>query len=269
MVGAVAQVMQIFEVLVDSGEGVSVSDLSGRLGINKGSASRLLATLEAEGYLVQNPITNRYELTLKLLSLSNRFTDRLGFPGGAQPILDRLAAEAGELVQLSAADGEQLYVIAKAEGDARIAVKSLIGRPMALHATAAGRAWLSALPLDEATAVVARRGLSAYTPCTITDLSSLREELQRVSTLGYAMQDEELIPHVSAVAVPVCHRVTGAPVGALDIVAPTFRFSQERRLGLRSALKAAAGEIESIWPDGFARGLRADRSGHRLLSTRN
>ncbi|MGE5619757.1 MAG: IclR family transcriptional regulator [Sphingomonadaceae bacterium] len=259
MVGAVAQVMQIFEILVDSSDGATVSDLGARLGINKGSASRLLTTLEAEGYLIQNPVTARYELTLKLLALANRLTDRLGFPAGAQPIIDRLAAEAGELVQLSAADGERLYVIAKAEGDARIAVKSLIGRLMIPHATAAGRAWLSAFPLDEATAIAAKQGLPAYTANTITDLGVLRAELERVAAQGFAVQDEELIPHVSAIAVPIRHRVTGAPLGALDIVAPTFRFPRGRRLGFLDSLKAAAEEIETLWPEGFAQRWRIGR----------
>ncbi len=251
--------MEIFEVLVDSGDGVGVSELSARLGINKGSTSRLLTTLEAEGYLIQNPITNRYELTLKLLAMANRFTDRLGFPGGVQPILGRLAAEAGELVQLSAGDGERLYVIAKAEGDSRLAVKSLMGRIMALHASAAGKAWLSAFLLDEATGILARQGVAALTEHTITDLATLRAQLERASIVGYATQDEELIPHVSAIAVPVRHRTTGAPLGALDIVAPTFRFSEERRLGYLESMQAAAEEIVAIWPEGFAHATRTER----------
>ncbi len=267
MVGAVSQVMEIFEILVDSPDGIGVSDLSLRLEINKGSTFRLLSTLEGAGYLVKNPITGRYELTLKLLALVNRLTDRLGFPGSSQPILSRLAAEVGELVQLSAGDGEQLYVIAKAEGDARIAVKSLMGRVMALHASAAGKAWLSAFHLDEATGIVARQGLQALTDRTITDLGTLRAELERASSLGYATQEEELIPHVAAVAVPLRHRVTGAPLGAIDIVAPTFRFPLERRLEFLRALQAAGEEIMAIWPEGFAHGLRVSHSAdHRVRS---
>lgn len=266
MVGAVSQVMEIFEILADSGEGASVSELSNRLGINKGSTSRLLCTLEQDGYLVKNPTTGRYELTLKLLALVNRFTGRLGFPSGAQPILSRLAVEVGELVQLCAADGEHLYVIAKAEGDERIAVKSLLGRIMALHASAAGKAWLSAFPLDEATGVVVRQGLAAWTDHTLTDLGTLRAELERASALGFATQDEELIPHVSSIAVPLRRRVTAAPLGALAIVAPTFRFSRERRLGFLRALQAAADQVVAIWPEGFAHllqvGQPADRRVH-------
>jgi DNA-binding IclR family transcriptional regulator len=256
MVGAVTQVLEILEMLVDSPEGLTVSDLSARLGINKGSTSRLLTTLEGSGYLIKNPLTNRYELTLKLLAMGNRLTDRLGFPGSAQPILNRLAAEAGELVQLMAGDGDQLYVIAKAEGDARIAVKSLMGRVMALHASAAGKAWLSAFPLDEATGILVRQGLGRLTDRTITDLGTLRDELGRAAALGYAMQEEELLPHVAAIALPLRHRVTGAPIGAIDIVAPTFRFPAERRLAFLGALKAAAEEIMAIWPERFAHGLR-------------
>ncbi len=105
MVGAVSQAMEILEILVDSPDGAGVSDLSSRLGINKGSTSRLLSTLEDDGFLARNPDTGRYVLTMKLLALANRLTDRLGFPASAQPILNRLAGEVGELVQLLAGDG--------------------------------------------------------------------------------------------------------------------------------------------------------------------
>ena len=256
VIGAASQVMEILEILVDTPDGVSVSDLSLRLGINKGSTSRLLTTLEGAGYLVKNPLTNRYELTLKLLAMTNRLTDRLGFPGSAQPTLNRLAAQVGELVQLMAGEGDQLYVIAKAEGDARIAVKSLMGRVMELHASAAGKAWLSAFPLDEATAILARQGLRRLTERTVTDLGLLRDELGRSAERGYAEQEEELLPHVAAIAVPLRHRVTGAPLGAMDIVGPTFRFSRERRLSHLQALREAAEEVMAVWPEGFARGWR-------------
>ncbi len=99
--------------------------------------------------------------------------------------------------------------------------------------------------------MVARQGTQSLTERTVTDLGSLRAELDRASGLGYAVQDEELMPHVAAIAVPIRHRVTGVPLGAIDIVAPAFRFPLERRLGFLLPLKAAAAEIMAIWPDGF------------------
>lgn len=251
-VNAVASAMEILELLADSREGVGVSELSDRFDMNKGSVSRLLTTLEQDGYVVQDPSTGRYGLTLKLVSLVNRYCDRLGFPAAAQPILNQLAQEAGELVQLAAGDGEQLYVIAKAEGDERIRITSLIGRAISLHASATARAWLSALPADEALALLARQRLHPLTPNTTTDLMALRRELEKARTQGFACQDEELMEHLSALAVPVCHRATGAHLGALAVVAPAFRFPYERKLEMVPSMQRAASQIAAVWPNGFA-----------------
>ena len=63
---------------------------------------------------------------------------------------NELSAATGELAQLSACDRGRLYVIAKAEGENRIRIESLLGREIALHASATGKAWLSGMPRDDA-----------------------------------------------------------------------------------------------------------------------
>lgn len=248
---AVNAAMRILEILVDSPDGVSVSELTELFDMNKGSVSRLLGTLEEDSYLSQLPSTGRYVLTLKLLSLANRYTDRLGFPAAVQPLIDHLAAKEGELVQLAASSGERLYVIAKADGDKRIRIESLLGRVLALHASAGGKAWLSAMPESEALAIVARQGLPRLTERTITDLSDLQRELEKARADGYAVQDQELMEQMAAIAVPICHRVTGYAVGSLTIAAPAFRFPIQRRLGLLESLRSAAEQMSSVWPDDF------------------
>jgi IclR family transcriptional regulator, acetate operon repressor len=248
---AVSAAMHILEILADSPDSISVSELTDHFEMNKGSVSRLLGTLEQEGYLSQLPSTGRYVLTLKLLSLANRYTDRLGFPGAVQPLIDRLAAEQGELVQLAASSGERLYVIAKADGDKRIRVESLLGKVIALHASAQGKAWLSALPENEALRILASQELPRLTERTVTDLFSLQQELERARANGYALQDQELMEHMAAIAVPVRHRVTGYAVGSLAIAAPAFRFPLERRLGLLGTLQATAERMAAVWPDDF------------------
>ena len=82
----------------------------------------------------------------------------------AQPILDRLAAESGELVRLSVIDGESLVWVGVAQG-ATGGLRYDPGREQGvvvhLASSAGGTAWLSTMSDEEALMAVSRQGLAA------------------------------------------------------------------------------------------------------------
>jgi IclR family acetate operon transcriptional repressor len=57
-----------------------------------------------------------YVLTIKLVSLGLGFLSNSGIVDVAQPLLDSLAEESGELVRLAVVDGDDLTFVAKAQG---------------------------------------------------------------------------------------------------------------------------------------------------------
>ena len=223
VITAVEHAMEILERLADAPTGLSVTDLSVHIGANKGSVARVLISLQGTGHVIQDAATEHYHLSLKAVSISNRYMDKLGFPQLIQPILNELAAATGELAQLSAYDHDRLYVIAKAEGENLIRVESLLGREIALHASATGKAWLSGLPRDDVIRILSRSPLVKLTPQTVTNLSAIEREIDETRKRGYALQREELMDHMCAVALPVRRNNDKFPVGALVIAAPTFR----------------------------------------------
>jgi IclR family acetate operon transcriptional repressor len=176
--------------------------------------------------------------------------DRLGFPALIQPLLNELSAATGELAQLSACDRDRLYVIAKAEGENRIRIESLLGREIALHASATGKAWLSGMARDDAIRILSNSPLAKLTPNTVTDLAELERELDEARTRGYALQREELMDHMSAIALPVRRSTEKFPVGALVVAAPTFRFPETRIPEIRALLQQAVDRIGGLWPPG-------------------
>lgn len=248
MLSAVRHAMEIFEALADEPAGLSVTDLSTRAGLNKGSIARVLITLERSEYVIQDSATERYHLSLRTVSIANRYMDRVGFTALVQPVVTELATATGELAQLSAADGDRLYVIAKAEGDNPIRVESLLGREIALHASATGKAWLSALPAARARKILAALSLEKLGRRTITGMKALERDLKLAHARGYAVQREELMDHMCAIAVPILRGTDADPVGALTVAAPTFRFGEERMLQVRPLLERAAERIRSAWP---------------------
>lgn len=240
--------MAILEALADSRSGLSVSDLSARANLNKGSIARVLITLQSTGHVLQDAATERYRLSLQTVSLANRHMDKLGFPELIQPVLNELAATTGELAQLAAADDDRLYVIAKAEGPNHIRVESLLGRQIALHASSTGKAWLSGLSRERLLGVLGGISLVKLTPKTITDVAVLEKELEEARRKGFAIQREELMEHMSGIAVPVRAAPNSEALGSLAIAAPTFRFPVKRMTEIHALLLSAALRIGETWP---------------------
>ena len=110
---------KVLEHLAAHPEGRALSALAADLEMPLSATHRLLAELVRCGYVRQDQSHGDYMLTIKLVSLGLSFLSNSGIVDVAQPLLDRLAAESGELVRLAVVDGDELTFVAKAQGATR------------------------------------------------------------------------------------------------------------------------------------------------------
>lgn len=245
-VAGIVRVMRILEALAIRPDGISVGDLSRAIGCGKGTISKMLGTLERRHYVRRDATSGRFTLTWRLLALAFGHADQAGMPRVFLPVLQELADETDELVQLAVVDGDQVLFVAKAEGRGQtIRLLPLVGLWAPLHATATGKLWLSTLPAREVSRVLGRR-LPAVAPKTITSVDALRKELVRVRGAGYALADEELAEGGRAIAAPITR--DGAMVGAVALSGPAYRLSLERLHSLAPRVIESATRLASIWP---------------------
>src|ERR1700741_3916499 len=86
---------------------LGVTELSKRLKLHKNNVFRLLATLEARGYIEQNRATENYRLGIKCLHLGRSYINHMGLVRQARPILAEMARKSRE---------SALVAIARREG---------------------------------------------------------------------------------------------------------------------------------------------------------
>jgi len=246
-VAGVARAMRVLEAIAGAPDGAAVRDLARAIGCGKGTISKMLATLERGQYVRREPESRRFHLTWRLLALAFGHADRAGMPRVFMPILQALADETDELVQLAVVEGEQILFVAKAEGlGQRVRLLPLVGLWAPLHATAAGKLWLASLTEARLRQVLGRGRLGAVAPRTTTSLARLRDELAATRERGYAVNDEELAEGGRAVAAPI--RRDGHVVGAVAVSGPAYRLPVERLHGLAPRTIDAADRLASIWP---------------------
>ena len=238
--------MRVLDAFAAHPAGVTLTRLSAQLGYGKASLSKILTTMEREGF-VRRAAGGQFHLSWRLLALAFGHAQRVGISGVCAPVLQALADETDELVQLAVIETDHVLFVAKAEGPGQtLRMLPMVGVVAPTHATASGKVWLASLHEDEALDVVRRQGLAPVTSRTITSRRELLAELRRVRRDGYAVTDEELAEGGRAIAAPIEHR--NCVVGAIAVSGPSFRLPLARLRKLGPRVQRAARELAALWP---------------------
>lgn len=215
---------------------MGVSELAVRLGIHRSTASRLAATLESRGFLERVPGGRRLRLGPQMARLGMRALGGRDFVATARPVMQTLAEQTGETINLATLEGGVVVNVAQVDGKHLVGVGSWTGRRTPLHCVANGKvllAFAGATP-DET--------LEAFTPRTITDRRALAAELDKIRRLGWATNVAEMEEGLHAVAAPVFDAHERC-VGALSVSAPAFRLPARRLPEIARICAASAQEI--------------------------
>ena len=244
--------LDILELIEGAERPLPLGAIAERIGITKPAAHRLLHVLVERGYVEQDPETQNYLATLRLAIIGFGHLAATGMREVTFPELHRLAAEPGELVRLAVIEGDDLAWIVEAQG-ARSGLRydGNLGRQAVLHATAAGKAWLSTMSDEDAVALVMRKGFPGDEetgPKAVTTVDALLATLKETRAQGYSMAIEEAAIGVNAVAVPVFDPQSGEPVGSIIVVGPSARMTPERAKSIVPQLHEAARRISRLWP---------------------
>ena len=240
--------LALLERLCGQPEGMPLTALAAELDIPPSACHRLLHELERRGYVRQARSQGDYLLTAKLASMGLGFLSSSGIVDIAEPLLERLAKESGELVRLSIVDGDRLTWVAKAQGSRKgLRYDPDMGMDARLSCTASGHAWLLTLSDERALELVSRQGFGApkdYGPKAPTTVKALLALLNAARARGFAMIDEVFAPGMSAMAAPVLR--SRVAIGVISIAGPRQRLTPSRMQALAPALLAAAGELGPI-----------------------
>lgn len=234
---------------------VGVSELARRLGLPKSTVQRSLTTLHAAGWLAAHGrgTTGTWALGAKPALVGQRSeSNRLRL--AAEPIMQGLRVKTEETIHLMVPEGDQIVLIERMDGSLPVRTFQTLGARTPIVASGNGKAMLAYLPEARVDAILAK-GLTRYTPNTITDLEELRAELVRIRQRGYATNRGEYDPDVSSVAAAI--QSTGVLLGSISISVPTHRLDDTAVAELGPVVARAAAEIED------ALSMRDDDAPHR------
>ncbi len=211
---SVDNALDVLEALCEEGEEVRISQLSERLGMNKTSIFRLLATFENRGYVEKEQKSGKYKLGLSAYEMGQKFLSRMGLLRKAKPVIERLARECNEALYLAVPRENEILMLDMVDTMQQVKIIPLVGNRYPITGSSAGRVILAHSETHRAN-------------CTQEGLAVLGNELEKIRETGGCVDRGILGDGIASLAIPLIDAQGNVP-GSLCMVGPEFRLTNEK-----------------------------------------
>ncbi len=224
-VQVIERMFSLMDVLASREEAISLKEISEKTGLHPSTAHRILNDL-ATGRFVDRPHPGTYRLGMRLLELGNMVKSRLNVRDAALIPMRDLHKLIQQTVNLSLRQGDEIVYIERAYSErSGMQVVRAIGGRAPLHLTSVGKLFLAADDSQRVRAYAMRTGLNGQTKNSLTQLTSLEHELNKVRLNRYALDNEELELGVRCMAAGI-YDDQEKLVAGLSISAPAGRLDE-------------------------------------------
>ena len=224
-----------------------IRELSSIIGYPPSTIHRIAATLVERHYFQQDPVTKQYALAFRFLELGTRVQQKIHLTSIARPHIERLMEETRESVNLAVRDGDSMVYLDNARSNHSIL--QLFTKPGArvpLYATGVGKLFLSTMQASELDAYLERSDITPFTPYTLVEKDKIVNDLERIRSQGYSVDNEEMEEGVRCVAALFFDH-QGKPAAAVSITGAAMRVTPDRikRFGnlVNSCAAAISGQL--------------------------
>lgn len=217
-VQAVTKAIELLETLAQDGDNPTIAVIEKKLELSRNKAFRLLATLEDKGLVQRNDLTGTYSLGLQSFQMAQHILKSASLIRLAHPVMEELAHKLNEAVYITVMNNDEVLFLDMVDSFQQVKAVDLVGKRFPFFTNAAGKVLKSVSSIDLSNMRGKKR---------IPDPQSLEIELSEIRKKGVAVDFGGLGEGICAVAV-VIRDYAGKVVGALTLLAPSFRMLQER-----------------------------------------
>jgi DNA-binding IclR family transcriptional regulator len=238
--GAVPRAFAVLELLAHEQEPTRLSAIALKLGMQKSTVHRILATLTSLGYVEQVASTGCYRATLRLWEIGSGLIAHHRIKQAATVFLQRLHAATRQTVSLTILSGDDVLYLDKIISPRPTRFTSRVGSRVPAPLTAGGKAILAYEPHARA---IIQRAMPHIKEKRRVGVDAMLRELADVRRNGYAVS--RFRPGVVSFGAPILSR-SGRAAAALSVSAET-RLPDARHEAIIEELLSTCAEIaESV-----------------------
>lgn len=153
---ALSKGLDILELLADQTRGLKKSEIAAALERSVSEIFRMLAVLEDRGYVMLDPESERYSLTMRLFELSHRHPPTKRLSRVAGEVMEDLAQELNQSVHLAILHGSNILVIAQIDPPGNNITSVRLGARVPVVVTASGAVLVHRLDPQRLAAILKR-----------------------------------------------------------------------------------------------------------------
>ncbi len=244
---SVKKAFKILRLISDTERGLGISELAKSLGISKGTVHGVTSALEEAGAIIRNPLNKRYNLGYAIVELVKKGLSRIPLREVAIRHMEALMVETGETVFLGILTDDSIFILDVVESNTELKITSPSGTKIPLSAGATGKLFLAYMEEKSALRYLTARGLVKYTENTITDLNRYMQEIKEVRKKGFAIDREEYLQEVKAVAALI--KTKGTILAAIWVVGFSSSLTEDKmQYVIEKTLKAADAISQDLKP---------------------
>ena len=243
---SVERTFQIIEVMAKERGQMRLLDIADKVQLPASTVLRYLATLMSFNYVRQDPETQRYSLSLKFCQIAYMINSQFSIRDIARPYLIRLADICRESTCLAQEEDMTVMYIDAIDGpDNMLKTFQRIGKKAPMHCTGVGKLLLLNYSEEKLDQMISKFGMPSFTPNTITSKQELLDELRKVRSNNYAVDDEECEIGARCLAAPI-RDYTNKVIAAISVSGPTNRMTMKRIDEIRKYILAYADQISGM-----------------------
>lgn len=227
-------------------DGLTLSELAQSENESPATVYRVLTTLAQHQMVEMDPHGQVWHVGPGAFRTGAAFLRRTNVVERARAPMQALMRATDETANLGIEQLGEVLFLTQVETQRAIRAFFPPGTRSPMHASGIGKALLAWLPVDRILALGDNGRLKAFTPATITSVTQLQVDLQRVRQQGFALDDEERNPGMRCVAAPVFN-AHGEPVAGISVSGPVFRMPPDALTAIGAMVAHhAAGVTEAI-----------------------
>jgi DNA-binding IclR family transcriptional regulator len=217
----------------------SVTEISKALGMLPSKVSRMIRTLENEGFFEKNLENGKYRLGVQFFELGMAYVFNFPLRKVLRPHLEEIFKELNLTTSWGMLKNDKVIVVDRIQNLNIDLLTHRLGLNIPIHSTSIGKALLAYLPEKEQDRILRSNNLAKFTKATLTDQKLIKKHLKLIKERGYSTDEGETHEDLNCMAAPIKNS-NGEVIAAINLMDERKRTSAEKLFGLADYLKEKA-----------------------------